>query len=401
MEKAGGRPLFRVWGEMNQLQQFSLIKSLVRLESQLAALEFPAYGNLYRRDSVTPQLHSEVPIDDEYCLGPMYNASWFPQPNNGIYAGPWKGLSELGLALTGRGLDRLQNSTFAPRGPHFGALSEHTEILEATKSIIPALVDWPIIQKLSKPTLWHTDLHMGNIYVSEEDPTTIVGIIDWQFTSIMPAFMQVQWPTFLEPPDNYEIGPVKPELPANFDVMDEDERAFAKTKNNQALVAKCYEASFAKHQSPAFQVLSRKYCPVRHLFLFCDNTTKNGIIPLRDSLTDIIGNWTEMGLGDTCPFRINDVDLSKHQQEFARYKDWQKLKGYTQELLHTDDDGWVSPQLDFDKVRAKHDELFQIYMELETKAISKSEAERLWFYVEQPNTTAQVLLEKEPSDPPR
>ncbi|PWY69004.1 hypothetical protein BO94DRAFT_550962 [Aspergillus sclerotioniger CBS 115572] len=186
-------------------------------------------------------------------------------------------------------------------------------------------------------------------------------MIDWQFTSIMPAFMQVQWPTFLSPPNNYEYCLVKPELPVNFNDMDEDEKAFART---------------------SYVALTHINSPVRHLLSFCDNTTKNGIIPLRDSLTEIIENWTELGLVDTCPFRIDDYDLSKHQHEVARYKDWQTLKGYTQELLHTDDDGWISPQLDFDKVRARHDELFQLYMQRETEVLSEEEAKRLWFYTD-------------------
>ena len=277
---------------------------------------------------------------------------------------------------------RLQHSTLTPRGPHFGTLSEHREILEATKKILPSLAGLPAIQKLFTPTIWHSDLHMGNIYVSEEDPTTIVSIIDWQFISIMPAFMQVQWPTFLSPPETYDYGLVKPELPANFDGMDEDEKAFARTERDQAFLSKCYEAGLAKYHFPLYLALTQIYSPVRHLFSFCENTTKNGIVPLRDSLTEIINNWTELGLTDTCPFRIHDYDLSKHQDEVARYKDWQTLKGYTQELLHTDDDGWISPQLDFDKVRARHDELFQLYMQRETEDLSESEAKRLWFYTD-------------------
>lgn len=49
MEKANGRQLVDVWGEMGQLQQFKLIQNLVRLESQLVSLDFPGYGNLYLR----------------------------------------------------------------------------------------------------------------------------------------------------------------------------------------------------------------------------------------------------------------------------------------------------------------------------------------------------------------
>ena len=47
MEKVNGRQLVDVWGEMDQLQQFKLIQNLVRLESQLASIEFPGY-NLWK-----------------------------------------------------------------------------------------------------------------------------------------------------------------------------------------------------------------------------------------------------------------------------------------------------------------------------------------------------------------
>lgn len=38
------------------------------------------------------------------------------------------------------------------------------------------------------PTLFHPDLHMRNIFVSDENPSAIKSIIDWQAASIEPAF---------------------------------------------------------------------------------------------------------------------------------------------------------------------------------------------------------------------
>ncbi|GIK04054.1 hypothetical protein Aspvir_008129 [Aspergillus viridinutans] len=46
MEKAKGRQLVEVWGEMDQPQKFKVIQNLVLLESQLASVKFPGYGNL-------------------------------------------------------------------------------------------------------------------------------------------------------------------------------------------------------------------------------------------------------------------------------------------------------------------------------------------------------------------
>lgn len=38
------------------------------------------------------------------------------------------------------------------------------------------------------PTLYHADLHKRNVFVSDDDPTIITGLIDWQSSSIEPAF---------------------------------------------------------------------------------------------------------------------------------------------------------------------------------------------------------------------
>jgi hypothetical protein len=50
MEKADGIQLVGAWGDMNQLQRFTLIQNLARLEAEMASLNFPAYGNLYLRN---------------------------------------------------------------------------------------------------------------------------------------------------------------------------------------------------------------------------------------------------------------------------------------------------------------------------------------------------------------
>ncbi|KAE8151005.1 kinase-like domain-containing protein [Aspergillus avenaceus] len=381
MEKITGRQLVDVWGEMDQLQQFKLVQNLVRLESQLASIELPGYGNLYFSHSVK-QPSQAIPIDDAYCIGPAYNASWSPGVGNENYGGPWANLSDLGLALASRGLAHLKHSTLDPRGPHFGTKNEHVKILESAKEIIPKLAGYTTLRRFSKPTLWHRDLHLGNILVCHQDPTTIVGIIDWQFVSIMPAFMQVQWPFFLSPPENYEVGIVKPELPSNFNEMDPDEKAFAITERDQALLSKCYEAALAKSNLDSYLAMTKVDTATQHIFFSAENTWKDGIVPLRDSLMQISKNWGQTGLSEPCPYQITDDEISNHRLELSQYKDWHKLKAYTQELLHSDDDGWVPPQLDFDKVRARHDELFQLFVERESEDMSEEEARKLWFYID-------------------
>ena len=64
----------------------------------------------------------------------------------------------------------------------------------------------PLLACSSQPRLWHTDLHMGNIFVSEQDPSQILSFIDWQLIQIAPTFLQARWPEFVTPPKGYKTG---------------------------------------------------------------------------------------------------------------------------------------------------------------------------------------------------
>lgn len=268
------------------------------------------------------------------------------------------------------------------RPPHYGSIAKHVGLLEIAMKMIPALAASPHLERHSHPVLWHTDLHLGNIFVSDHDPTEIVHLIDWQFTGVMPRFTQVRWPLFLEPPENYRTGTVKPELPADFDTMDSDEKALAVASKDQAMLSKCYEAALVKNHLGSYLALTQVDEAVRGLFTCCETTYKDGIIPLRDYLIKLSENWDQFDFPAGCPYRFSREEISRHKQESSRYRDWQELREYTQQLLQSDDDGWVPPQLDFDEVKARHEELLEHYLKSEATEMSREEAMKLWFYLE-------------------
>ena len=84
MEKVPGVQIFKVWDEMDEGKRISIIKRLTQWENELAAIQFPAYGNLYYKSS----LHETemVPLDSamdprgEFCVGPSCDPSWLIQP---------------------------------------------------------------------------------------------------------------------------------------------------------------------------------------------------------------------------------------------------------------------------------------------------------------------------------
>ncbi|KAJ5634872.1 hypothetical protein N7528_002714 [Penicillium herquei] len=115
-----------------------------------------------------------------------------------------------------------------------------------------------LLTQASQPTLWHTDLHMGNIFVNPEECSKIVSIIDFQSTSVLPAFLQAQWPVFLRPPQscNYVRGIFQPKLPENYDDLDEDNKLLAMRDWTQTKLAKAYEVSTYLENRSTYEAMS-------------------------------------------------------------------------------------------------------------------------------------------------
>lgn len=131
-------------------------------------------------------------------------------------------LASLGIAQVQLGMWNLSYAeNRAVPGPHFGSHEEHLDLLNAAQNILTILA--PIVEIFSTPVLWHPDLHMGNVFVSEEDYTKVVGLTDWQFTTILPTLTQAQWPLLLTVLDDYETGLSVPQLPNGINEMDPDE----------------------------------------------------------------------------------------------------------------------------------------------------------------------------------
>lgn len=109
--------------------------------------------------------------------------------------------------------------------------------------LMKVLDSHPVLSQSAQPTLWHSDLHMGNILLRLARTQKIVSLIDFQSLSVLPLFLQAQWPVFLKPPQNYTKGLVQPKLPGDFDELDEEGKAAALQEWSQSKLAKAYEVA--------------------------------------------------------------------------------------------------------------------------------------------------------------
>ena len=118
------------------------------------------------------------------------------------------------------------------------------------------------------PTLYHPDLHKRNIYVSKDDPTIITDVIDWQSSSIEPAFMYAD-----ETPDF--TGPIH-------GVSSDDGPAAVNAELCRQAFGACLQALI-----PRVWAASMLDDDLLRPFRYCDRTWKDGAVAFRQELIDV------------------------------------------------------------------------------------------------------------------
>ena len=197
----------------------------------------------------------------------------------------------------------------------------------------------PRIHNAASPVLFHPDLHKRNIFVSEDDPTIITAIIDWQSSSVEPAFWYAdEVPDFARPiPD-----------PSCEDQLEPKSEACAKAYNicTQYLVPKLAEPQL---MDEAF------FRPFR----YCYRTWEDGAVAFREELIQTSRRWKELGLSESCPYLLPSPDeLAAHQKVYKLFEAAHQLKHGLSSLLNTASDGWVPPE-HWEATKSAHKELFR------------------------------------------
>jgi hypothetical protein len=216
----------------------------------------------------------------------------------------------------------------------------HIEILEKIVKLIPHIV--PDDEPFTRPTLWHGDLSLENIYV---DPKTleIVAILDWQTASVGPLFTQFKFASFVECDDKYVYGTFSPRVKSD------------PAEEKRLRLKKYYEMMSRKHNPEIRMVLdtmrSNRYLedPTTHLFELLTTMLLWNDVPslaLKTLVFDIvqkyplIGEWRGVAKAP-CPFTITREEVRnvvKLTKKFTKAVDeFDAVKA----LLHIDKDGRV------------------------------------------------------------
>lgn len=374
MEKADGCQLATKWREMDDYGHIQLIKNLCKIEADLAAINIPVSGSLYFRASMEPSdryepLASEMDSPGRFCIGPSCERAWFGEGEpvsvqTSFDQGPWPNLPAFGIALADREIARVEQKPQAPVpwGPPRGSIEEQITLLKMAKRVFPKMSPQSQPGHVPWPTLWHSDLHMGNIYVSDKDPTRIASLIDWQSIVVAPLFYQVRFPRFIEMDEDYELGPEVPTLPEDIDQMDPDDQDTTRYKHKQTLMTKAYEAGSGLTNKNIYKALHLPHFS-RQLFVRCGSDWEDGAVPLRACLIAIAETWNEAGFPGDCPLHFSEADIERHQQEFQEYRNYHDIHELAQRCLGTDADGWIHPDDDFEMKQQRNKELLKSFLD--------------------------------------
>nr|ADI24944.1 unknown [Penicillium aethiopicum] len=382
MERVPGVQMFKKWDEMGEINRLAIIKRLTQWERELAEIPFPAFGSLYHKGSLGD--HESIPLDPSvdpeglFCIGPSCDSHWLMQDSPNVHYGPWRAIGDLGESLINRSLLKSQHGLKAKLPASLNSpLGEHLITLDMAKEImLPMATNHKLLEQ-SQPTLWHTDLHMGNIFVAEDDPGKVTGLIDWQHTSISPLFLQVRWPVFLTPPDDYPEGHVMPQLPPGYEDMDTQDKEIALYIKQKATWAKAYEVATFLNDRKAWRAMQLPQA-LKELFRRCGDTWDEGILPLRETLIEIFRSQQKLGFEGDLSLQFSDGQIAAHEKEFQAYEEWHEIRSFVKKLLDTDDEGWVPPERDFSEMRSRNKVLFDYYVSKPDLRRTPDEVRNLW-----------------------
>ncbi|KAE8407474.1 phosphotransferase family protein [Aspergillus pseudonomiae] len=370
MEKVPGVALGEKWDSMNMLERFEIITQIIQMESELRSMVLSAYGSLYLRDSQHSlprdfQYHplpADLDPDGSFCVGPScHRTAWdgiSGTPDEKKYTGPCEVQEHLNR------FGRVQS------------IDEYISLLHKIIKILPILSSNPEVLDVSPPVLWHTDLHLHNIFVAPDNPTTIQGIIDWQSTRSAPLFTQARFPEFLRPPKNYIPGARVPRLPDDFEGLSPEQKEEAKRDNTLASLSKYYELACRGSNEPAYNGMSldrRLWEP----FTPCSLPDCGSLVPLRNALIRLSRGWDNLVLPGVCPFGFTERELERHAEQEEQYSDMLYLWDTVKTGLCTDDTGWV-PNDRWDATNEVNRDLFNMYIETMSEEMTPEEAAAMW-----------------------
>lgn len=217
-------------------------------------------------------------------------------------------------------------------------------------------------------------MHLGQIFVSPDDPTTIQGIVDWQSTQVGPLFVQALFQEFLRQPKGYKQGFDTPKLPDNYESWIPSKRKKPKRTIYRHSKSKYYEMTCISHNKPAYNGTSLDralYEPFTPYML-----SYGSLVLVRKCLGRLAQNWDDLDLPGICPFSFTEEGLKRQNEEAEQYEAISGLWDMVKTVLYTNGDCWV-PKSRWEATIEMNKELYDKFIECLDQE-TPNEAEKMY-----------------------
>ena len=235
-------------------------------------------------------------------------------------------------------MTKIPDATPAHRPAYMGSVGEHMGMAKATGAVLEALCERVDVQEAAAPILCHPDLHKRSIFVSEEDPTQITAIIDWQSCSIEPGLHYFnETPDLCLHPNESDAAFATSELAET----QLDTPAAQKLEKDVFLCRQTWEVGL-RGLSPnlfAGRLLDED---ILRMIRYCHAMWKHGSTAFRDDLLAVHRRWnSELGMSGHCPYQPSPEELERHPKLRQALAAAIALEQRLQRALGVGPDGWV------------------------------------------------------------
>ncbi|XWX01115.1 hypothetical protein V2A60_009140 [Cordyceps javanica] len=326
MDKVDGVPLSQVWDTMQLPQKLQVILAMTRLQKQWLNVSFSHYGSLYYAKDVQPTADNNfikdgaLVRDSKFAIGPATGRDWCDAGRWHLHVerGPWASLKQYLQAVGTREVKAVQALTPPKQlalfcGPKLYRPDSEKKLtaLAWYQQVLDALI--PKDAAISRPSLWHNDLHDDNVFVNPSNPERITGIIDWQSCHISPLFNHNPDPAFIDwdglEPETLDLAP-RPKLAG---LSPEERSAAVHEYAIQNVFIGWRKLMHAKNPDLYKVVEFRKTAAYGLLFL-AHRMFEYGEAHFQSLIVDLKDTWTDLPAvtSDTpFPFDFSEADIER------------------------------------------------------------------------------------------
>ncbi|KAK7695260.1 hypothetical protein QCA50_002450 [Cerrena zonata] len=378
MEYVKGTDLSEIWSGLKEDEIILLIDQLVKVESNLMSISFPAGGSIYYASDLKELSGNEgIPLDDQvesiankrFCIGPDASIQlWYGRREQlNVFRGPYKDAKS--VLVTGAKKELAYLDQFgAPRAPYSRLRrecykyekqtpSDHVKNLGRYLRLAPSLV--PDDESLNVFCIRHPDLSDSNIRVSTDSGLKILSVLDWQHTAVLPLFLQAGMHEFIQnEEDEVSRKMVKPKLPDDFDKLPEEDRDRERELLRRRLVHYHYNLRTAVYNRIHHKGLVYPLNPFRRrIFIHATAMWEGETIKLLYALIDLVLDWEDFATdGTPCPVVFTEEEIAAAEKLYKALADVDRNDRWLRENVGYGGETWV-PAAHYEAAKAFGEEM--------------------------------------------